>query len=76
MIADSINILSTDTLNTNGYDLDISGTLTVSGTFDATDDVETDETSVAVGRDFIVNSGAMFSADQSTIHNGWNDWNV
>jgi len=67
MTASSLTITTPNTYNTNGYDLDISGTLTINGTFNALDDVETDETVIQVGRAFIINSTGNFSADQSTI---------
>ncbi|MBZ0165369.1 MAG: VCBS repeat-containing protein, partial [Candidatus Omnitrophica bacterium] len=63
----SITVNSNDTYNSNGYDMDLSGTFTINGTFDATDDIETDETLISIGRSLIVNSGAMLTADQSTM---------
>ncbi|MFH1171345.1 MAG: hypothetical protein V1778_02300, partial [bacterium] len=42
----TLTVASGDVLYTNGYDLDVNGTITINGTFDATDDVETDETTV------------------------------
>lgn len=63
----NLTVKSGDVFNTNGYDPDIANNLTVDGTFDATDDVETDESMIEVGGNFTLNSGATFVQDQSTV---------
>ena len=67
LVAVSLTINSGDVLNTNGYDLDIGGSVTINGVLNAADDVETDETMMNVAGSFTVNSGAALSADQSTL---------
>ncbi|MCD4781715.1 MAG: hypothetical protein K8S27_14395, partial [Candidatus Omnitrophica bacterium] len=66
-IADSLTIAVGDVLNTNGYDLDIAGAITINGTLDCTDDVETDETFINFGGNFTIASGGTFVPDQSTV---------
>jgi hypothetical protein len=63
----SLTVAAGDFLYTNGYDIDSSGDISISGTFDATDDVETDETDINCAGNFSINSGATFVQDQSTL---------
>lgn len=66
--AKSLTVNSTNALYTNGFDIDVDiGGISVSGTLDATDDVETNETQINNAGDLTINSGATFNADQSTI---------
>ncbi|MFA6511982.1 MAG: right-handed parallel beta-helix repeat-containing protein [Patescibacteria group bacterium] len=68
MAATSLTVNAADIFNTNGYDLDIgTGGITVSGTLDATDDAEGDDTSINTEGLFDLNSGATFTQDQSTV---------
>ncbi|MDP3964815.1 MAG: hypothetical protein Q8Q20_04150 [bacterium] len=68
LVAKGLTVNSGDVLNTNGYDLDIgSSGMTVIGTLDATDDVETDETFITTAGKFEIQSTATFTQDQSTI---------
>lgn len=63
----SLTVTSLDFFYTNGYDIDVNGNITISGTFDATDDVELDETTVNCAGSFTINAGATFVQDQSTL---------
>lgn len=63
----SLTIAAGDTLYTNGYEMDINSTFTINGTLDATDDVETDETTINVAGSMIFGGSATFTADQSTV---------
>jgi hypothetical protein len=66
--ANSLTVTSADVFNSNGYDLDIgTGGISISGTFDATDDVETDETIINCAGNFAINSGATFTQNQSSL---------
>lgn len=66
-IADSVSIASGDTFNTNGYEMDIGGNISISstGTLNATDDVETDNSLINLTGSWS-NSGT-FTADASTV---------
>lgn len=63
LIADSLAIATGDRLNTNGYDLDIGGDISITGTLDTTDDVEVDGTNINVAGNFTVNPGGVFTKD-------------
>lgn len=64
----TLTVNAGDVFNTNGYEVDIgTGGITIIGTFDATDDVETDETFIYTGNKFDLRSGATFVQDQSTL---------
>jgi len=66
--ATSLTVISADYFYTNGYDLDIgTGGITINGTFDATDDVETDTTQINCAGSFAINSGASFVYSDSTL---------
>ncbi|MFA6042154.1 MAG: hypothetical protein WC786_00530 [Patescibacteria group bacterium] len=66
--AKSVTIPTGDIFNTNGYDLDIgTGGITIVGTLDATDDVETDETFMDTDGKFDLQTGGTFTPDQSTL---------
>ncbi|MFA6552948.1 MAG: hypothetical protein WCT27_00805 [Patescibacteria group bacterium] len=68
MAANKLTVRSTDVFNTNGYDLDIGNKgVDISGTFDATDDVETDTTVINTGGDFIINAGSTFTQSDSKL---------
>lgn len=63
-----VTVAAGDFFYTNGYDMTLgSGGLSVSGTFDATDDVETDETFITTDGDVTFASGSSVIEDQSTI---------
>ncbi|MFH0853356.1 MAG: hypothetical protein V1853_03025 [bacterium] len=66
MTSKSLTVNSGDIFNTNGYDIN-TGNITINGTFDATDDVETDETYIECLGNFIINSTATFVQDESTL---------
>ncbi|MFA5051924.1 MAG: hypothetical protein WC544_02570, partial [Patescibacteria group bacterium] len=66
--ANKLTVKAGDIFNSNGYDLDIGNKgVDVSGTFDATDDVETDTTTINTEGDFIINSGATFTQSDSKV---------
>ncbi|MFH0952466.1 MAG: right-handed parallel beta-helix repeat-containing protein [Patescibacteria group bacterium] len=66
--ASGLIVNSGDILNTNGYDLTIgSNGVQVTGTIDCTDDVETDETYINTAGKFELQSGAVFTQDQSVV---------
>ena len=62
--SDSLTINSGDIFNTNGYEVDIgTGGISLTGTLDTTDDVETDGCNINVAGNFTVNSGGTFTKD-------------
>ncbi|MBU2236059.1 hypothetical protein KKA01_03300, partial [Patescibacteria group bacterium] len=66
--AKGVVVAAGDFFYTNGYDLTLGGAgLSVSGTFDATDDVEADETFITTDGDVTFASGSAVVEDQSTI---------
>ncbi len=72
---DVLTIDDGDMLATNGYDIDISGSLTVYGTLDVTDDAETDTTNVNIGGSLNMMAGSSFfdtDADSTVIFDGTN----
>ncbi|MBU4334928.1 MAG: hypothetical protein KKD07_10845, partial [Candidatus Omnitrophica bacterium] len=65
LVADTLTINYSDQLNTNGYDLDIAGIIDINGTLDATDDVEGDGTTIAVGGNWDMTGGTFTIANSS-----------
>ncbi|OGX08137.1 MAG: hypothetical protein A2Y06_04385 [Omnitrophica WOR_2 bacterium GWA2_37_7] len=65
LTASTLTINYSDTLNTNGYDLDISGLIDINGTLDGTDDVAGDRTSIAAGDSWDMTGGTFTIADSS-----------
>jgi len=66
--AKGVTVTAGNFFYTNGYDMTLGGYgLSVSGTFDATDDVETDETFITTDGDVTFASGSAVTIDQSTI---------
>ncbi|MFC1687461.1 DUF2341 domain-containing protein, partial [Patescibacteria group bacterium] len=56
--ANSLTVNSGDIFYTNGYEVDVgNGGITIDGTFNATDDVETDETFIYTAQSFTINAG-------------------
>ncbi|MBU0469834.1 MAG: hypothetical protein KKF78_11955, partial [Candidatus Omnitrophica bacterium] len=66
LVADTLTINYSDTLNTNGYDLDIGGIIDINGTLDATDDVEGDGTTIVAGASWDM-TGGTFTIAQSSV---------
>ncbi|OGX58021.1 MAG: hypothetical protein A2306_04360 [Omnitrophica WOR_2 bacterium RIFOXYB2_FULL_38_16] len=66
LVADTLTVNYSDTLNTHGYDLDIGGIIDINGTFDATDDVEGDGTTINFEGDWDA-TGGNFIAEMSSV---------
>ncbi|MBU1997275.1 MAG: LamG domain-containing protein, partial [Candidatus Omnitrophica bacterium] len=66
LTATVLTINYSDTLNTNGYDLDIGSFIDINGTLDATDDVAGDRTLVAAGASWDM-TGGTFTIDNSSV---------
>ncbi|MCK4782035.1 DUF2341 domain-containing protein [Candidatus Parcubacteria bacterium] len=66
LVADSLTVQSGDTLNTNGYELDITNNITINGTLDATDDGELDGCQINLGGSWDSSSGT-FTCATSTV---------
>ena len=69
LVATSLTVQAGDVLNTNGYDVDITNDITIAGTFDATDDIETDTTEIFLGGDW-ANTGTFTASDSDVTFDG------
>ena len=65
-VADSLTINSGDTLKTRGYEVDITNYITVHGTYNCNATKEVDGTITTLGTNWTVDSGATFTAADST----------
>ncbi len=66
MTADSLTVQNGDTLNTRGYDLDITEYITINGTLNASDTLAGNATLINLGTNWTVDTGATFDAANST----------
>ncbi|MBU4334911.1 MAG: hypothetical protein KKD07_10760, partial [Candidatus Omnitrophica bacterium] len=66
LVADTLTVNYSDTLNTHGYDLDIGGIIDINGTLDTTDDVEGDGTTIEAGGSWDM-TGATFTIANSSV---------